>query len=61
MDNLPLRQGDTGGGLFCFNPLANRYEVSAILSWREGCAQPGKPGVYMNVASYWGWISSVIT
>lgn len=52
--------GDNGGGLRCWDGVNGRYVVSGLLSWRTGCAEPNKPGVYMNVAHYLDWISWVI-
>ncbi|XP_012730165.2 hepatocyte growth factor activator [Fundulus heteroclitus] len=51
-------QGDSGGPLACA-----KGDVSflyGIISWGEGCNQPGKPGVYTNVVKYLDWIHSVI-
>ncbi|XP_069961108.1 trypsin-1 isoform X1 [Cherax quadricarinatus] len=49
--------GDNGGALMCVT--ANGDTLTALMSWREGCARPGKPAVYMDVGKYISWISNV--
>uniref|UniRef100_A0A1A9X5G4 limulus clotting factor C n=1 Tax=Glossina brevipalpis TaxID=37001 RepID=A0A1A9X5G4_9MUSC len=46
-------QGDSGGPLEC-----NRQLVG-IVSWGNGCAEPGNPGVYTNVSDFYKWILNV--
>lgn len=39
-------QGDSGG------PLVVGDKLIGIVSWGDGCAKPGKPGVYARVSTY---------
>ncbi|XP_017487037.1 PREDICTED: trypsin-like [Rhagoletis zephyria] len=45
-------QGDSGG------PLACNGTLGGIVSWGNGCAERGYPGVYANVSHYYNWIVS---
>ncbi|KAK7066867.1 Trypsin-2, partial [Halocaridina rubra] len=47
-------KGDSGGPLTCGSVLAG------IVSWAFGCARPGLPGVYTEVAYFLDWIQSHI-
>ncbi|XP_015172523.1 PREDICTED: transmembrane protease serine 9-like [Polistes dominula] len=48
-------QGDSGGPLITERE-DKRYEIIGIISWGNGCARPGYPGVYTRVTKYLDWI-----
>ncbi|XP_025957513.1 complement factor I [Dromaius novaehollandiae] len=53
-------KGDSGGPLVCFDEENVAY-VWGIVSWGENCGEPGHPGVYTKVSSYYDWISRHVT
>jgi len=50
--------GDSGGPLFTNFP-ANGTQYG-IVTWGQGCAEPGTPGVYTEVSSFIEWINENI-
>jgi secreted trypsin-like serine protease len=52
-------QGDSGGP-FVDDP-SGTPKLSGIVSWGEGCARPGKFGIYTRVPNYTAWIARCTT
>lgn len=51
-------QGDSGGPLVIQR--SDGYQLAGIVSWGEGCADPGLYGVYTKVYRYAGFIDSYV-
>ncbi|ROT85320.1 Complement factor D [Penaeus vannamei] len=49
------QRGDSGGGLM-WQGRDGKMDVIAIVSWGQGCARRGYPGVYTRVSNYLDWI-----
>lgn len=51
-------QGDSGGPLFVVRD--DVWVQAGIVSYGEGCARPGVPGVYTRVSSYTDWVAGFV-
>lgn len=49
-----LFQGDSGGPVVCSG------ELKGVVSWGDGCALPGLPGVYAEVCHYIDWVNTIM-
>ncbi|XP_041830927.1 serine protease 27-like [Melanotaenia boesemani] len=52
-------QGDSGGPMV--SKTDTRWVQAGVVSFGEGCAQAGFPGVYARVSQYQSWINSQIS
>ncbi|CAF0829847.1 unnamed protein product [Brachionus calyciflorus] len=52
-------QGDSGGPLFIKDSVdgKQKFILSGVTSYGQGCAQVGRPGIYTRVSPYIDWIT----
>jgi len=53
-------QGDSGGPLVTYNVKEKRWILVGVVSWGQGCALAGFPGVYAKVSYFIPWIEKTI-
>ena len=49
-------QGDSGGPMVVLAVDGQTYLQSGVVSWGNGCADPGYPGVYSRISYFADWI-----
>lgn len=58
LGSITACSGDSGGPMVTFNSSTKSPILVGIVSWGQGCAEPGSPGVYGRVAAARDWIHS---
>jgi secreted trypsin-like serine protease len=51
-------EGDSGGPFVIYND--HHWQLAGIVSWGEGCAEPGYYGFFTKVPNYYSFISSYV-
>lgn len=58
---LDACQGDSGGPMIWRHDADHPYTQIGIVSWGQGCARKGYPGVYTRIGRYIDWIIETVS
>ncbi|CAO1413521.1 unnamed protein product [Diamesa hyperborea] len=55
-------QGDSGdsGGPMVIQRNDKRFQLTGVISWGIGCAEPNQPGVYTRISEFRDWINQIL-
>ncbi len=58
-DGIDACQGDSGGPLLGFDDNGEEFLIG-IVSWGDQCGETLKPGIYVDVAGFYSWITKKV-
>lgn len=54
-----LKSGDSGGPMV-IQRNDKRFQLTGVISWGIGCAEPNQPGVYTRISEFRDWINQIL-
>lgn len=51
--------GDSGGPMV-IQRNDKRFQLTGVISWGIGCAEPNQPGVYTRISEFRDWINQIL-
>lgn len=53
------KSGDSGGPMV-IQRNDKRFQLTGVISWGIGCAEPNQPGVYTRISEFRDWINQIL-